>query len=192
MTPSVLIVLGVLVAGAGLYVWVTYNRLTELSVRKESAWGDVDVQLRKRWDLVPRLVETVGGYAAHERSTLEEVVAARARATDASGAEAQAGAESGLNKGFAGLFALAERYPELKADELFRSLHDQLIDVEDDLESARRYYNAVVRDLNVRVAQFPSSLVARLTGKRAGEFFQITDLRAAGVPVVRFGDGAQS
>lgn len=192
MTPSVLVVLGVLVAGVGVYVWLTYNRLAALSVRRDGAWGDIDVQLRKRWDLVPRLVETVGGYAQHERGTLEEVVAARARAASASGAEAQAGAESGLNKGFAGLFALAERYPDLKADELFRSLHDQLIDVEDDLESSRRYYNAVVRDLNIAVAQFPSSVVARLTGKRAGEFFEITDLKAAGVPVVRFADGGQA
>jgi LemA protein len=86
--------------------------------------------------------------------------------------------------------ALAEAYPELKADELFRSLHDQLIDVEDDLESARRYYNAVVRDYNTAVAQFPSSLVAGATGKRAREFFQITDLAAAGVPLVRFREGA--
>jgi LemA protein len=186
----------VIVAGGlavlGGYLWLTFNRLAALSVRADNAWSDIDVQLRKRWDLVPRLVETVGAYARHERRTLEAVTAARSEAQAAAGTEARAGAESGLNRGFAKLLALSESYPDLKADELFRSLHDQLIDVEDDLESARRYYNAVVRDLNTIVAQFPSSLVAGLTGKRAREFFQITDLKAAGAPVVRFGEGGSA
>lgn len=186
------IVVGLVVGVPLVYVVLTFNRLVGLSVRAENAWSDIDVQLRKRWDLVPRLVETVGGYARHERETLEEVTAARSGAEAAEGAEARAAAESGLNRGFARVFALAEDYPELRADGLFRSLHDQLIDVEDDLESARRYYNAVVRDLNTLVAQFPSSLVAGLTGKRSREFFQITDLASAGVPVVRFDEGGRS
>ncbi|MBK7405398.1 MAG: LemA family protein [Phycisphaerales bacterium] len=192
MTLGWFVVIGLLVVGPGAWFLLTFNRLTALSVRAENAWADIDVQLRKRWDLVPRLVETVGGYARHERETLAEVTAARSGAEAAEGAEVRAGAESGLSRGFAKLFALAENYPELKADNLYRSLHDQLIDVEDDLESARRYYNAVVRDLNTLVAQFPSSLVAGMTGKRPREFFQLTDLKAAGVPAVRFGEGARS
>ncbi len=191
MPSPFVIVAGLLVLAVAAYVVLTYNRLAGLFVRADNAWSDIDVQLRKRWDLVPRLVETVGGYARHEGETLEEVTAARAGAAGASGAEQRAGAESRLNAGFARIMALAEAYPDLKADELFRSLHDQLIDVEDDLESARRYYNAVVRDYNTAVAQFPSSLVAAATGKRAREFFQITDLEAAGVPRVRFREGAQ-
>jgi LemA protein len=189
--PSPLIIIFAIVAlGLATYFILTYNRLAGLFVRADNAWSDIDVQLRKRWDLVPRLVETVGGYARHERETLDEVTSARAGAAGAAGTGERAGAESRLNAGFARLMALAEAYPDLKADQLFRSLHDQLIDVEDDLESARRYYNAVVRDYNTAVAQFPSSLVAAATGKRAREFFQITDLEAAGVPRVRFREGA--
>ncbi|MCB9845206.1 MAG: LemA family protein [Phycisphaeraceae bacterium] len=167
-------------------VWM-FNRMVALGARADNAWSDIDVQLRKRWDLVPRLVETVAGYAAHERRTLEEVTEARAGATGAASTEEHARAESRLNEGFARLLAVAEAYPTLKADQLFRSLHDQLIDVEDDLESARRYYNAVTRDFNTLIGQFPASLVARATGRKGRTFFEITDLRAAGVPLVKFG-----
>ncbi len=185
-----LILIGLLLLGVLAWAVWTFNRLVSLGARADGAWSDVDVQLRKRWDLVPRLVETVSGYAAHERLTLEDVAAARSAAVAAEGPERQAGAESRLNQGFARLFALAEAYPDLKADRLFRSLHDQLIDVEDDLESARRYYNAVVRDLNTLVEQFPSMVVARGTGRAKRAFFELTDLEAAGVPRVRFDGGA--
>jgi LemA protein len=164
----------------------TFNRLVALGARASGAWSDIDVQLRKRWDLVRRLVDTVAGYAAHERTTLEDVASARATATQAAGPARQAHAESDLNRGVARLFALAEAYPDLKADALFRSLHDQLIDVEDDLESARRYYNAVVRDLNTMIEQFPSLIVAGATRRTKREFFELTDLREAGAPMVRF------
>lgn len=182
---AVTLVLLVIVAAAAYTVFI-FNRLVALSARADNAWSDIDVQLRKRHDLVPRLVETVSGYATHEQSTLENVVEARAGATAAHGPADQAAAETRLNQGFARLIAVAEAYPDLKADDLFRSLHDQLIDVEDDLESARRYYNAVVRDLNTLTAQFPSSLVAQLTGRRRRDFFELTDLAHAGVPMVRF------
>lgn len=190
MPDAWLMVVVLLVLGAGAWAVWTFNRLAALSVRAENAWSDIDVQLRKRWDLVPRLVETVVGYARHEREVLEEVTAARGRAAEAEGADERGEAESGLNRGVARLFALAEDYPALRADGLYRSLHDELIDVEDDLESARRYYNAVVRDLNTLAAQFPSSLVARASGRGERAFFRITDLKSAGVPIVRLSEGA--
>ncbi len=167
-------------------VW-TFNRLVSLGARADGSWSDIDVQLKKRWDLVPSLVETVRGYASHERATLEEVVEARSKAKDTSETGARAAAESRLTGGVHRIFALAEDYPDLKADEMYRKLHDQLVDVENDLESARRYYNAVVRDLNTLVAQFPSSLVAGVSGRRAREFFELDAPSERSAPSAKIG-----
>ncbi len=168
-----LLIIGVIVVVAVMM----YNTLVRLRETADGAWADIDVQPKKRWDPVPRLVEPVRGYASHERTTLEDVVRARGAAEQAEGAGAAArGArEAELAQGVTRLVALVEAYPDLKADEMFASLHRELIAVEDALQSARRYYNAVVRDLNTKIAQFPSNAVATLTGIRRMEYFEIDD-----------------
>ncbi|MHC4219501.1 MAG: LemA family protein [Planctomycetota bacterium] len=169
-------------------MWV-FNRLISLRTRANNAWSDIDVQLKRRWDLVPRLVETVKGYARHEATTLQETVAARGRARDAQRVSARGQAEGELGRGTVQLIALAERYPDLKADELYRSLHDDLVEVEGALQSARRYYNAVVRDLNTAMKVFPASLVARGLGFEPYEFFELEDPQEAAAPTVSLGKG---
>jgi LemA protein len=166
-------------------VLVIYNGLVQLKVRAESAWSDIDVQLKRRHDLVPNLVETVKGYASHERGTLESVVEARSRAMSAQGPAARAEAENMLTGALKSLFALAEAYPQLRAAENFGQLQQQLAGIEDAIQNARRYYNAVVRDLNTKIQQFPSNLVARTFGFREREFFEIDDGERA-VPRVSF------
>jgi LemA protein len=176
MTAWQMVLIGVLVAAILWVVW-TFNRLVALRARAKGSWADIDVQLKKRWDLVPRLVETVRGYTAHERSTLEDVVRARqgAEASEGEGARARGVREAELGRGVDRLVALVEAYPDLKADRMFASLHRELVAVEDALQSARRYYNAVVRDLNTKIAQFPSNLVATLAGVRRMEYFEIEE-----------------
>jgi LemA protein len=169
-------------------VWV-FNRLISLRTRANNAWSDIDVQLKRRWNLVPGLVETVKGYARHEASTLQETVEARGRALDARSVGERGRAESELGRGTVRLFALAESYPDLKADEMFRSLHDNLVEVEGALQSARRYYNAVVRDLNTAMKIFPASLVARGLGFTPYEFFELEDPGEAAAPGVSLEKG---
>lgn len=181
MSTPVIIML--LAAGLALvYALVVFNRLVGLRARAENAWSDIDVQLKKRWDLVPRLTEVVGAYARHESRTLEDV--ARARAEAGAGPARRAAAEAAVGEDAMRLFALAEDYPDLKADALFRLLHDELIQVEDDLQAARRYYNAVVRDLNTLTLQFPSMLVAKSTGFGQREYFELEDPRQSAPPRV--------
>jgi LemA protein len=180
------IVLGVLVVAA-LAVIAIYNGLVRLNVQAENAWSDIDVQLKRRADLIPNIVEAVKGYAAHERQTLEAVIAARNRAVSAQAAgPAERGqAEGVLTTALRGLFALAEAYPQLRASENFAQLQATLAQIEDAIQSARRYYNAVVRDFNTRVQQFPSNLVAGSFGFSNREFFDIPDADRE-VPKVKF------
>jgi LemA protein len=154
-------------------------------VRAESAWSDIVVQLKRRHDLVPNLVETVKGYASHERGTLEAVVDARSRAMSAQGPASRAEAENMLTGALKSLFALAEAYPQLRAAENFGQLQQQLAGIEDAIQNARRYYNAVVRDLNTKILQFPSNLIARMFGFREREFFEIGEGESV-VPRVSF------
>jgi LemA protein len=169
-----------------LYLAWTYNRLISLNKRAEGAWSDIDVQLKRRWDLIPSLVETVKGYARHESSTLENVVQARSQAT-AAGTLAQRGeSERGLSTAVSHLFALAEAYPELKASQSFQELQKALIDIENNVQYARRYYNAVVRDLNTLVQSFPSNLVASAMGFGERSYFQLDEGERA-APRVDFG-----
>lgn len=178
---------GVLFAGWAGFV---FNRLVGLRNRARSAWSDIDVQLKRRHDLVGSLVEAVKGYARHEKNVLERVAAAR---TSAEGArtEARPGAagsfESALSGEVSRLFALVEAYPDLKASERFLDLQRALTDVEDDLQNARRYYNAVVRDHNTRVQSFPDVLLARTLGFREREFFTLEDRAEAAPPRVEMG-----
>jgi LemA protein len=164
----VLVVLAVLAA----FVIATYNALVRLRIQCDNGWSDIDVQLKRRHDLIPNLVETVKGYAGHERQALEAVVAARGRAMGARGPAAQAAAEGELTQSLKSLFALAEQYPQLRAVESFTQLQASLGQIEDAVQNARRYYNAVVRDLNTRVAQFPSNFVAGAFGIGTREFFE--------------------
>ena len=165
-----------------------YNQLIALRVETDTAWADIDVQLKRRHDLVPNLVETAKGYASHERETLESVTAARSTAVDTRGASPaeRAGAENMLTAAIGRLFALAEAYPQLRAAEPFQELQRSLNDVEADLQQARRYYNATVRELNTKVHQLPSNLVAGLAQIREREFFEIEVPAEREAPQVRF------
>lgn len=156
-----------------LIIWgiVSYNRLVGLSALTENAWSDVDVQLKRRHDLVPNLVETVKGYAAHERQTLEAVVNARNAAIAAPNPEQRVQAENMLTAALRQLFALAEAYPDLKANQNFLSLQEELSAIEEDIANARRYYNAVVRDYNTRLGIIPDGFIAALCGFQRRYFF---------------------
>ncbi len=170
-----------------LAVWlvVMYNGLVQLRESAEAAWSDIDVQLKRRYDLIPNLVETVKGYATHEQETLEKVIQARNRAMGAQGPAAKAEAEGMLAGALKNLFALSEAYPQLKAASNFRDLQESLQEVENALSNARRYYNAVVRDLNTRVQSFPTVVIARSFGFTQREFFEIDESQRA-VPRVSF------
>jgi LemA protein len=175
-----------LAALAALYVIIVYNRLVRQRNLVREGWSGIDVQLRRRADLVPNLVETVKGYAGHERELLEEIAQARSRSIAASGVGDQAQAERRLEGALGRLFAVAEAYPELKADANFRDLQQQLADVEDQLQMARRYYNGTARDLNTSVQSFPNNLVAGPLGFKEEPFFELGDEAARAAPQVRF------
>lgn len=151
-------------------VW-TYNRMVRFRNQVDEAWAGIDVQLLRRYDLVPNLIATVQGYKAHETAALERVTELRANRQMPAGRRAEQ--ESGLSRSIARLFALAEDYPDLKANETFGQLHESLVEVEDQIQYARRYYNGSVRDNNNLVEGFPSLIVARLFGFREAEFFEI-------------------
>jgi LemA protein len=152
---------------------IIYNRFVKLRFTVRSSWSDIDVLLKKRYNLVPNLVETVKGYAAHERAVFEKVTEARAKAMQASSPSEKAQAENIFRETLKSLFAVAEAYPELKASAQFGQLQGQLQQVEDSIEYARRYYNAVVRDYNTLTAAFPSNLIARQFGFTKEEFFEL-------------------
>ena len=185
-----LAVAGLLVLLVAVFV-VMYNGLVSLKVQCDNAWSDIDVQLKRRYDLIPNLVETVKGYAAHEKGTLEDVVAARNRAMSTQGPAAKAEAEGALTAALRQVFALAEAYPQLRAVESFNQLQATLNQIEDSVQNARRYYNAVVRDLNTKIAQFPSNIVAGMFNFKPREFFELTAPAEREVPKVSFG-GATS
>lgn len=177
-----LIVLVVLVV---LWFGVTYNTLVKLRNRTSNAWSQVDVQLKRRYDLIPNLVETVKGYASHERNTLESVVEARNRAQAASGPQEQAGAENFLTSALRQLFALSEAYPELRASEQFGQLQEELSETENKVAIARQIYNDTVLTFNNKVETIPSNVVAGLTGFRIKEFFE-SEAAADDAPDVSF------
>lgn len=178
-------ILLVLAAVAAIVVGI-YNALVRLRVQSDNAWADIDVQLKRRYDLIPNLVETVQGYAGHEKGTLEAVIAARNRAMSAEGPAAKAEAEGVLGQALRQIFALAEAYPQLRAVESFTQLQATLGELEDAIQNARRYYNAVVRDLNTRIQQFPSNLVARTFAFQEREFFELGSEAERQTPKVSF------
>src|SRR2546425_9305772 len=180
------VVFVLVVAGLVVLIIAGYNKLVGLRVRSHEAWSDIDVQLKRRTDLVPNLVETVKGYAAHERTTLDQVIRARGAAVTASSPEARAQAENQLTQALRQLFALAEAYPQLKANESFQQLQSSLDGIENTVQDARRYYNAVVRDLNTAIQTFPSTLIAGFLGFQPRQYFEIDRPEERQVPRVSF------
>src|SRR5579871_6656498 len=170
-----LIVLLVIVAIVVFMLIALYNGLVQLRVRADSAWSDIDVQLKRRHDLIPNLVETVKGYASHEKGTFENIAKFRSQAMQASTPADKAVAENQLSGALKSLFAVAENYPELKASEQFTQLQGSLSMTEDSLQNARRYYNAVVRDFNTKIQSFPTNIMAGMFGFAARQFFETTD-----------------
>ena len=152
-----------------------YNSLVQMRVRCDSAWSDIDVQLKRRHDLIPNLVETVKGYAAHEKGTFENIAKFRSQAMQATTPEGKALAENQLTGALKSLFAVAENYPELKASEQFTKLQGSLSETEDSIQNSRSYYNQVVRDLNTTIQSFPNSILANMFGFQARQFFKTTD-----------------
>lgn len=172
---TLLVLLGIVVAII-MYVIATYNKFVSLRERVKEAWSGIDVQMKRRYDLIPNLVETVKGYAKHEAETFETVTRARSEAMANQGSpEQQAASENMLNGALKSLFALSEDYPELKANENFIGLQDDLSEVEDNIQSARRYYNGIVRDNNTKVDQFPSNLIAQWFAFIKAEFFELSE-----------------
>ncbi|MBM3281660.1 MAG: LemA family protein [Candidatus Harrisonbacteria bacterium] len=169
-----------------LYVIAIYNNLVKMVNRAKEAWADIDVQLKRRYDLVPNLVETVKGYAKHEREVLEAVIEARAKAMGAKGIKEREEAEAGLTGTLKSLFALSENYPTLKANENFLELQRELSDTENKIQSARRFYNTNVRDLSIAIESFPSNVVASSFGFEKMEMFEIENLPEREVVKVSF------
>lgn len=171
-----------------IYAIIIYNGLVRARQVKEEAWSGIDVQLKRRADLIPNLIETVKGYAAHEKSTFEEVIAMRnrAQAVPAGDVEGRAQAEGLLSQALGKLFALAEAYPDLKANTNFLELQRSLEAIEGELQMSRRYYNGAARDLNVKVESFPSNLVAGQFGFSKAPYFEIDNPADRAVPTVKF------
>ena len=169
---GLIILIVVLVLIVGILVAI-YNGLVQLRVRADSAWSDIDVQLKRRHDLIPNLVETVKGYAAHEKGTFENIAKYRSAAMTATSTEDRAAAEGQLTQALRGLLAVAENYPQLRASEEFTALQGQLSQTEDNIQNSRRYYNAVVRDLNTKIQSFPTNILAGMFGFKERPFFQV-------------------
>lgn len=186
--PGIMIFLVVVVLVA-LFVIGIYNRIVGLNQRADQSFADIDVQLRQRHDLIPNLVETVKGYATHERSTLDAVISARNAASAAHGPAAQGQAEGLLNAALGRMFALAEAYPELKANTNFLELQRELSDVENKIAAARRFFNNSVQEFNTAIQQIPGNFVAPMGGFKQREFFELpADSRASieAAPSVKF------
>jgi LemA protein len=179
-------ILLVIVVVLALTVVGMYNSLVRLKVQSENAWADIDVQLKRRYDLIPNLIETVKGYASHEKQTLEAVITARNRAMTATTPATKAEAEGVLAQSLKSLFALAEAYPQLRAVESFTQLQGSLNQIEEAVQNARRYYNAVVRDLNTKIQEFPSNVIANFFRFTPREFFEISEAAERAVPRVSF------
>ena len=182
ITYIILIIVGVLV----LWIIATFNGLVRLRNRTKEAWADIDVQLKRRYNLIPNLVETVKGYATHERELFEKVTEARSRAMGAKGLKERGEAENTLSNTLKTLFAVAENYPQLKASENFLELQRELRDTEDKVQAARRFYNGNVRDLNIRVESFPANTVANLFNFKKMELFELTEITEREAPKVKF------
>ncbi|HUP26525.1 MAG TPA: LemA family protein [Candidatus Limnocylindrales bacterium] len=173
----ILIVLGVLVVG----VIAMYNGLVRANVRTDEAWSDITVQLKRRADLIPNLVNTVKGYAAHEKGVFERVTEARSSMLNAGSPAQAAAAENQFQQAMKSIFAVAEAYPELKANQNFADLQAELSDTEDKIQASRRFYNGSARDLNTKIKVFPTSIIASLFGFKTREFFEVDEAENANI-----------
>lgn len=182
---ELLVIFGVLillVVVAGIYLWATYNSLVTLNVRVDEAWSDITVQLKRRADLLPNLIEAVKGYAAHEKQVFENVTKARAETLGAQGPAEAAAAENHMQTALKSIFAVAEAYPQLQASQNFLQLQGELVDTEDKIQASRRFYNGGVRELNVKIKQFPNTLFVRGLGFTERDFFEVADAAAIAEP----------
>jgi LemA protein len=179
------VVLGIVLLGL-LWFIAMYNGLVRLRYEVKNAWAQIDVQLKRRHDLIPNLVETVKGYAGHEKSTLDAVVAARSRAVSAQGVENQARAEGELSQTLSRLLMLVESYPNLKANENFLALQEELASTENRIGFSRQFYNDSVMNYNTRIQSFPPNIIAGMFGFTASPFFEIADQAERAVPQVKF------
>jgi len=180
-----LIVIGVivlLVVIVGIYLWTTYNSLVTLNVRVDEAWSDITVQLKRRADLLPNLIEAVKGYAAHEKAVFENVTKARAETLSAQGPADAAVAENHMQAALKSIFAVAEAYPQLQASQNFLQLQGEIVDTEDKIQASRRFYNGGVRELNTKIKVFPNTLFVRGLGFHEREFFEVSDSAAIAEP----------
>ena len=169
-----------------LWFIIDYNGLVRLKNRSKEAWSDIDVQLKRRYNLIPNLIETVKGYAAHEKEVFEKVTQARSMAMSAKNMEERANAENMLTNTLKSLFAVSENYPDLKASQNFLELQNELRDTEDKIQAARRFYNANVRDLNIKIEAFPSNIVARMFNFKKMELFELEEPADREVPKAKF------
>ena len=188
MEPVIIlgVVLG-LVAVIAIYLWVTYNGLVTLNVRVDEAWSDITVQLKRRADLIPNLIETVKGYAAQEKDVFEAVTKARAATLSAGDPVAAAEAENMMQAALKSIFAVAEAYPQLQSSQNFLQLQGELVDTEDKIQASRRFYNGGVRELNTRIQLFPNNVFAKGLGFTERAFFEVADPSAiAEAPRVQF------
>jgi LemA protein len=178
----------ILIVVAVLILWVIgiFNALIKLRNRTKEAWADIDVQLKRRYNLIPNLVEAVKGYATHERELFEKVTEARNRAMGTQSPKEKGEAENTLTGTLKTLFAVAENYPQLKASENFLELQRELRDAEDKIQAARRFYNSNVRDLNIKIESFPNSIIAKLFNFKQMELFELTAVAEREVPTVKF------
>lgn len=178
------VILGAVVL-LGLFLWATYNGLVKLNVRVQEAWSDITVQLKRRADLIPNLIESVKGYAAHEKQVFQDVTEARANVLNATakGPKETAAAENQFEAALKSLFAVSEAYPQLRATENFQQLQAELVDTEDKIQASRRFYNGGVRDLNTKIQVFPNNIFAGMLGFTNKEFFEVEDMASVEKPV---------
>ena len=177
----VLIVVGVIVI-IGIYLWATYNSLVQLNVRVDEAWSGITVQLKRRADLIPNLIESVKGYASHEKAVFENVTRARAETLSVAGPAEAGVAEGHMQQALKSLFAVAEAYPQLQASQNILQLQQAVVDPEDKIQASRRFYNGGVRELNTKIQVFPNNLFARNLGFHEREFFEVIDGAAISEP----------
>ena len=174
------IVLGI-VAVIGIFLWITYNGLVTLKIRVDEAWSDITVQLKRRADLIPNLVNTVKGYAEHEKGVFEQVTEARSAILGANTPKEAAKADNMMEDALKSIFAVAEAYPDLKASTNFSELQAELVDTEDKIQASRRFYNGGVRDLNTKIALFPNNIFAGMLGFKNREFYEVDEAERATV-----------
>lgn len=177
-----LLIVIVIVAIIGIVLWATYNALVTLNVRVDEAWSDITVQLKRRADLLPNLIDTVKGYAAHEKGVFEAVTKARAETLSVGGPADAAVAEGHMQSALKSLFAVAEAYPQLQASQNFLQLQGELVDTEDKIQAARRFYNGGVRELNTKIQIFPNNMFAKQLGFHNRDFFDVADAAAIAEP----------